>query len=245
MKRVLLLCGLLAAGPAWSADAGDLPGYDVRIDLSNKAALQRGVKYFANYCLSCHSLKYSRYSRVAEDLGMTREMAEDHLIFTGRRVDETMEVAMSQDDAEGWFGAAPPDLSVIARQKGPDYIYEYLMTFYADDARPWGVNNWRFPHTTMPHVLWRQQGLQKAEWTEVIEDGATRRVIARLTQETPGLMTPEEYRQMVVDVTSFLVYVAEPARLTRESAGVWVLLFLLVLAGLAYALKREYWQDIH
>ncbi len=244
MKYLPVLLACLVATPAWSAGS-DIPGYDVQVDLNNHAALQRGVKYFVNYCLSCHSLKYVRYSRVANDLGLTREMTEENLIFTGRRFDETMEIAMLPEDGQEWFGAAPPDLSVIARQKGARYIYQYLMTFYADEKRPWGVNNWRFPHTTMPHVLWKEQGMQRANWIEVEEEGTKRRVIDNLTLETPGEMTPEQYRQMVVDITSFLVYAAEPARLVRETIGVWVLLFLLVLAGLAFFLKREYWKDVH
>ena len=198
-----------------------------------------------NYCLGCHSLKYSRYSRVADDLGLDAKMVEENLSFTSRRIGELMEIAMVPADAQRWLGAAPPDLSMIARQKGADHIYQYLMTFYADDKRPWGVNNWRFPYTTMPHVLWREQGLQKANWGQVEQDGEMRGVITGLSLETPGLKTPEEYQKLVSDITSFLVYVSEPARLTRESAGVWVLLFLLILMGLAYFLKREYWKDVH
>jgi len=174
------------------------------------------------------------------------EMVKDNLIFTGRRVSERMEIAMAPDEAERWFGASPPDLSMIARQKGATYIYQYLMTFYADEDRPWGVNNWRFPYTTMPHVLWREQGLQRAEWKDAENgNGDKKKVIEGLTLESPGLKTPEEYQQLVVDLTSFLVYVSEPARLTRERVGTWVLFFLLVLGGFAYFLKREYWQDIH
>ena len=247
MKRVLFLTALCwgLAGSAFAAGGAELPGYQVVIDLSNRASLQRGAKYFVNYCLGCHSVKYSRYSRVGEDLGLGAGMVEDNLIFTGQRVSERMETAMSPEAAERWFGAAPPDLSMIARQKGATYIYQYLMTFYVDEARPWGVNNWRFPYTTMPHVLWQEQGLQQAQWREAEHAGETKKVIEALTLESPGLKTPAEYKQLVVDITSFLVYVSEPARLTRESVGTWVLLFLLVLGGFAYFLKREYWQDVH
>ena len=247
MKRTLLLTALCLGltGPAFAAGGAELPGYQVVVDLTNRASLQRGAKYFMNYCLGCHSVKYSRYSRVGEDLGLDMEMVKDNLIFTGRRVSERMEIAMTSDEAERWFGASPPDLSMIARQKGATYIYQYLMTFYADDDRPWGVNNWRFPYTTMPHVLWREQGLQQAEWKEAENGNGKKPVITGLTLESPGLKTPEEYQQLVVDITSFLVYVSEPARLTRERVGTWVLFFLLVLGGFAYFLKREYWQDIH
>lgn len=247
IRRLPPLLGLyLVATVAFAVGTEELPGYEVNVDLNNKAALQRGAKYFVNYCLGCHSLKYSRYSRVADDLGLTHEMAAENLVFTGRRVSETMETAMDPEEAQDWFGAAPPDLSVMARQKGASYIYQYLMTFYADDSRPWGVNNWRFPNTTMPHVLWREQGMQQAQWEEVADAAGTMRpVIRELTLETPGLKTPQEYQQMTVDITSFLVYVAEPAGITRRSAGTWVLLFLLVLIGLTYFLKREYWKDVH
>lgn len=247
MKRALFLSVLCLGlvGPAFAAVGAELPGYQVVIDLNNRASLQRGAKYFVNYCMGCHSLQYSRYSRVGEDLGLDMQMVADNLIFNGRRISERMEISMSQDDAERWFGAKPPDLSMLARRKGATYIYQYLMTFYVDENRPWGVNNWRFPFTTMPHVLWREQGLQRAEWKEVDNGNGSKPVITGLTLETPGLKTPEEYEQLVVDLTSFLVYVSEPARLTRESVGTWVLLFLLVLGGFAYFLKREYWKDIH
>ncbi len=247
MRRALFLAALLlgSAGYALAAGGAELPGYQVVVDLKNRASLQRGAKYFMNYCLGCHSLKYSRYSRVGEDLGLDMSMVEDNLIFTGQRVSERMEIAMTPEEAERWFGAVPPDLSMIARQKGSTYIYQYLMTFYADEDRPWGVNNWRFPYTTMPHALWREQGLQRAEWKEVEREGEVKKVISSLTLETPGRKPPEEYRRMVVDITSFLTYASEPARLTRESVGTWVLLFLLTLGGFAYFLKREYWRDVH
>ena len=247
MKRFLLLLNLCCVSVgAFAAGGSELPGYKIHVDLNNRPSLQRGAKYFVNYCLGCHSLKYSRYSRVAEDLGIPSDMVAENLVFTGRRVSETMETAMDPREAETWFGAAPPDLSVMARQKGATYIYQYLMTFYADESRPWGVNNWRFPNTTMPHVLWREQGLQQAQWVEV-EDaaGSMRQVIEALALESPGLKMPEEYQRMVADITTFLVYVAEPASIVRRSAGAWVLLYLLMLIGLTYFLKREYWKDIH
>ncbi len=247
MKRFCVLLGLALAGTgAFAAGGAELPGYQIHVDLNNRPALQRGARHFVNYCLGCHSLKYSRYSRVADDLGIPHDMVAENLVFTGRRVSETMETAMDPAKAETWFGASPPDLSVMARQKGASYIYQYLMTFYADDSRPWGVNNWRFPNTTMPHVLWREQGLQQAQWVEQ-EDaaGTMRSVISELVLSEPGQKTPEEYQRMIEDITLFLVYVSEPARMVRTTAGWWVLLFLLMLIGLTYFLKREYWKDVH
>ena len=242
MRRALLLACLgLAPAALPAADSGDLPGYAVQVDLSNRAALQRGARYFVNYCLGCHALAHSRYRRVGEDLGLTDRLVRENLVFTDQRIGENMTVAMDAGDAERWFGAAPPDLSVLARQKGADYIYEFLMTFYRDDKRPWGVNNWRFPNTAMPHVLWREQGLQEAE-TRLVDGHAT---VVGLAPGVPGRRSPEQYREMVTDLTTFLVYVSEPVRLTRESAGVWVLGFLLLLIGLTYFLKREYWRDVH
>lgn len=244
MRRAAILALALLAPAVQAAGGNDtLPGYSISVDLTNRPSLQRGAKYFVNYCLSCHSLAYSRYSRVGSDLGLTEEMVQDNLIFTGRRVGETMEVAMDPIDAEAWFGAVPPDLSTLARQKGAEYIYQFLMTFYRDESRPWGVSNWRFPNTSMPHVLWQEQGLQEPI-RKVPEYGGPAKITGLRLAE-PGHKSPEEYRQMAVDITTFLVYVAEPARLTRESMGVWVLGFLLLLIGLTFALKREYWKDVH
>ena len=247
MMRHLLLAGslLLAATPGLALDAGEVPGYQASVDLTNRAALQRGAKYFVNYCLGCHSLRFSRYERVGKDLGLTDDMVRDNLLFSDQRIGETMDIALNSDDAEAWFGAPPPDLSVIARQKGELYIYQYLMTFYADDSRPSGVNNWRFPNTAMPHVLWQEQGIKQAVWTEHTDDGMTRRTIERLELGVPGQKSEQEFAQMMLDLTSFLVYVAEPAQLVRETIGVWVLLFLLVLIGLTLFLKLEYWKDVH
>ena len=242
MRRLLLPACLALASPALpAADSGDLPGYAVQVDLNNRAALQRGARYFVNYCLGCHALAHSRYRRVGEDLGLTDELVRANLMFTDQRIGENMTVAMDAADAERWFGAAPPDLSVLARQKGADYIYEFLMTFYRDETRPWGVNNWRFPNTAMPHVLWLEQGLQEVE-TRLVDGHAA---VVGLAPGAPGRRSPEQYREMATDLTTFLAYVSEPVRLTRESAGVWVLGFLLLLIGLTYFLKREYWRDVH
>lgn len=241
MRRLLLPACLALASPALlAADSGDLPGYAVQVDLNNRAALQRGARYFVNYCLGCHALAHSRYRRVGEDLGLTDELVRANLMFTDQRIGENMTVAMDAADAERWFGAAPPDLSVLARQKGADYIYEFLMTFYRDETRPWGVNNWRFPNTAMPHVLWLEQGLQEVE-TRLVDGHAA---VVALAPGAPGRRSPEQYREMATDLTTFLAYVSEPVRLTRESAGVWVLGFLLLLIGLTYFLKREYWRDV-
>ncbi len=241
MRRALLLACLLPAPAALpAADAGPLPGYAVQVDLTNRAALQRGAKYFVNYCMGCHALAHSRYRRLGEDLGLTDDMVRANLVFTGRRVGETMTAAMDAADAERWFGAAPPDLSVLARQKGADYIYQFLMTFYRDETRPWGVNNRRFPNTAMPHVLWREQGVLEAER----RTAGGRAEVVGLVPGSPGRRSPAEFREMATDLTTFLAYVAEPVRLTRESAGVWVLGFLLLLIGLTYFLKREYWRDV-
>lgn len=246
-----LLIALCAPGFALAAGGGDIELDDADIDLGNKASLQRGVKYYVNYCMGCHSLEYSRYNRVAADLGIPEDLVQENLIFTRDRkgelskVGEKMTIAMDTSDAAEWFGAAPPDLTLIARVDGPDFLYTYLRTFYLDPSRPLGVNNLAFPNVGMPHVLWPLQGWQKkVVETEVDEDGHEHEV-ERLEIVQAGTLTPAEYDQVVRDIVAFLTYVAEPAQLDRYRLGVWVLLFLAVFFVFAYYLKKEYWKDVH
>jgi ubiquinol-cytochrome c reductase cytochrome c1 subunit len=241
MKK-LIIAFLLAAVPALGlASGGDVHLDDANIDLSDQASLQRGAKYFVNYCLSCHSAKFQRYNRLAKDLGLTEEEVEENLMFTTDNIGETMTVAMDPADAKAWFGTAPPDLSVITRARGVDWIYTYLRGFYADESRPFGVNNVVFPDVGMPHVLWQLQGTQKAVFKEV--DG--KQVVDKLEIVEPGTMSAEEFDGAMRDLTAFLSYVGEPVQMKRKQLGVWVLLFLAVFTVLAYLLKKEYWKDIH
>ena len=241
MKK-LIVAFLLAAVPVLGFSAGGGAHLDdADIDVSDQASLQRGAKYFVNYCLSCHSAQYQRYNRTARDLGLTEEEVKENLMFTTDKIGDTMTIAMNPVDAAAWFGVAPPDLSVIARARGVDWLYTYLRGFYIDEARPFGVNNIVFPDVGMPHVLWELQGMQKAVFTE--EDG--QKVFQKFEQVTPGTMSAAEFDNAMRDLTAFLSYVGEPIQTERKRIGIWVLLFIAVFFVLAYLLKKEYWKDVH
>ena len=240
--KTLIVAFLLAVAPlsAWSAGGG-VPLDDANIDLGDQASLQRGARLFVNYCLSCHSAKYQRYNRTAKDLGLTEEEVEQNLMFTTDKIGDTMNISMDAGDAEVWFGVAPPDLSVIARARGVDWLYTYLRSFYIDEARPFGVNNTVFPDVGMPHVLWELQGMQKA----VFSDHDGQQVFEKFEQVTPGSMSGEEFDSAMRDLTAFLSYIGEPIQMERRRLGVWVLIFLALFFVLSYALKKEYWKDVH
>lgn len=240
MKK-LLVALLLFVAPSLGLAASAVHLDDADIDLSDQASLQRGAKYFVNYCLSCHSAQYQRYNRMGRDLGLTENEVKENLMFTSDKIGDTMTVAMDPDDAAKWFGVAPPDLSVITRARGVDWIYTYLRSFYIDETRPFGVNNLVFPDVGMPHVFWKLQGLQRAVFKE--EDG--KKHFERFDMVEQGTMTPEEFDGAMRDLTAFLSYVGEPVQLERKRLGVWVLLFIAVFFILAYLLKKEYWKDVH
>ncbi len=235
----------LAVAPAAYSAAEKEPNLDANVDVSDKVSLARGAKYYANFCMGCHSLEFSRYNRVATDLGLT-EADIKPLIFTRDDDDNIhkpgalMVNALRTKDAIRWFGIAPPDLTVIARSRGGgDWLYSYFKGFYKDDSRPFGVNNLYFPNVGMPHVLQELQGLQQRE---VDADGNP---TSTLTILEPGKLSVGEYDQVAKDLTNFLVYVGEPAQLHRTFYGILTLLFLLVLLVLSYLLKKEFWKDIH
>ncbi|HTT09129.1 MAG TPA: cytochrome c1 [Gammaproteobacteria bacterium] len=243
MNRILactLLCWTVVASARTEG-----PLYQARVDLENKASLQRGARLFTNYCLSCHSAAYSRYSRVARDLGLTEDEVANNLMFTTDKIGNTMTVAMRRTDAESWFGTPPPDLSVIARARGADWLYTFLLTFYEDPSRPTGVNNLAFKDTAMPHVLWELQGYQKpVVVTEKDPEGRDVQRIEKLEPSTPGLLDARQYRDAVRDLVNFLVYMGEPAKMMRQKMGAWVILFLVVFWLVARQLKKEYWKDV-
>jgi len=246
LKKILyvLVLFVLATNIAWSAAGGghDLDLGKVNIQLSNKASLQRGAKYFVNYCLSCHPSQHSRYKRVADDLGIGEDLMIENLIFTGQKYGELMTVAMKREDAQSWFlGVDPPDLSTHVRSIGPQAVYEFLKTFYIDDSRPFGVNNLHLPNTAMPHVLADLQGLQQADFHEV--DGHEE--FEKFEMVKQGKLSEGDYEQVVTDIVIFLAYLSEPAQLVRKKIGVKVLFFLAILGILAFFLKRNYWQDVH
>ncbi len=242
-KNILCALAFLALPLIASAVEETAPLEHMDVYLDNVSSLKRGAKYFVNYCSGCHSLKYMRYSRLAEDLDLTIQQVEKNLIFTGRKIGDTMITAMRGSDAEKWFGNAPPDLSVEARAQGVDWLYTYLKTFYLDNTRPFGVNNLAYPDVAMPQVLGVLQGWQKPVYKK--HSGDEEPVIDHLKLAQPGLMNPEEYDRVVRDLVTFLAYVGEPTQFTRERVGLGVLLLLAVLLVLSYLLKKEYWKDVH
>ncbi len=244
MKRLIILSFLLLASPVSVLASGGAHLEKADVDLSNKASLQRGFKYFNNYCSGCHSTALSRYSRVGADLGIPDDVLKSEVIFSRDergepdKVGVYMKAAMKEIDASEAFGKAPPDLSVVARSRGADWIYTYLRSFYLDPSRPLGVNNVVFPNVGMPHVLWQLQGWQVKKESD--EHGA-----AELSMVSPGSVPPVQYDQIVRDITNFLTYMAEPARDSRQKIGIFVMLFLFVFFVSAYFLKKEYWKDVH
>jgi ubiquinol-cytochrome c reductase cytochrome c1 subunit len=212
-------------------------------------ALQHGAKLFANYCLNCHSAAYMRINRLT-DIGLTEQQIKDNLMFTSEKIGDTMKAAIDPKQAKEWFGANPPDLTVIARAKaghggtGPDYLYTYLRTYYRDDTRPTGWNNLAFPNVGMPHALWELQGERKPIFEEIEEHGHKVHVFKGWEQVKPGLMTPAQYDDAVADLVSYMQWMAEPAQNTRVRIGVWVLLFLSVFTLIAWRLNAAYWKDV-
>ena len=196
--------------------SGELHLEHANTDISDTASLQNGAKLFMNYCSGCHAISFMRYNRVAKDLNLSDSLVVEHLMFAGEKPGETITTAMPKEGAEKWFGVTPPDLSLVARAKGTDWIYSYLRGFYEDESKVFGVNNKVLESASMPDVLWSlKEGRPEAE-----------------------------FDQDVRDITNFLDYVGEPAKLIRTSLGVWVLLFLGVLLVLTYLLKKEYWKDV-
>ena len=247
MKKIMLALAFLAL-PALSVAAGGegYPLLTAPIDPHNNASLQRGAKLFVNYCMGCHSLEHQRYNRMARDIGLTDEQVGDNLIFTGAKVGETMKNAMVKGEAKGWFGVVPPDLTLISRSRGDDYLYTYLLTFYEDPSRPFGVNNAAFPNAGMPHVLWDLQGMQKPIYAVHKDaEGHEVKTIKGFELTQPGSMSPPEFKEAMVDLVNFLSYVGEPIKLERQRIGVWVILFLALAFVVFYLLKKEYWKDVH
>ena len=241
-RLAVFASGLLISFSAFAAGGGAT--LQAGNDLSDRASLQRGAQLYMNYCAGCHSLKYMRYSRMAEDLGLTEDEVMKNLNFTGAKFGEQVQVSMPVAGGEKWFGKMPPDLSVISRVRGSDWIYTYLKSFYLDESRPLGWNNKLFPNASMPNPLWELQGLQHAEFGAV--DPATgERHVESLKVTQAGRQSAQEFDQTARDITNFLEYVGEPAALKRQSIGVWVILFLSALTFLAYLLKQEYWKDVH
>jgi ubiquinol-cytochrome c reductase cytochrome c1 subunit len=245
MKKLIVAFVLAALPVLGMASGGGIHLEKANIDLHDNASLQRGAGLFVNYCLSCHSAAYQRYNRVGQDIGLNDEQLKS-MMLASEKVGETMNIAMPKGDAKKWFGNPPPDLSVIARARGVDYLYTYFKTFYIDESRPFGVNNAVFADVGMPHVLWELEGMKKAVMkTETDHEGNQQTVIEGYEMVTPGKMSESEYDQAARDLTNFLAYTGEPIKLKRQALGVYVLIFLFFFFIVAYMLKKEYWKDIH
>lgn len=245
LKPCMVVLGLLFAGGALAQEGGGIELQKANTDIANVESLQRGARDFMNYCSGCHSLKYLRYSRMADDLQIQPSELQKNLMFTSDKPFDGIKSSMPED-AVNWFGKQPPDLSLMARERGPDYIYSFLKGFYIDKTRLWGVNNLYLPNVAMPDVLAVPQGLQKPVFkNEPDEHGSAKMVLTGVEEMTPGAMKPEEFDRFVRDIANFLDYAAEPIKPVREATGVFVMLFLLALFAFAYLLKKEYWQDVH
>lgn len=239
-RIAVFAAGLLIFASAFAATESDLQ--QAGVDLGNQASLQRGAQLYMNYCAGCHSLKYLRYSRIADDLDLTEDQVMANLNLTGAKFGEHVLVAMPEAHATDWFGKMPPDLSLIARSRGSDWVYTYLKSFYLDESRPLGWNNKLFPNASMPNPLWELQGLQHPIHGEPGVGGEP--TVVGLEVARVGTMAPAEFDQTVRDITAFLEYAGEPAALKRQSMGVWVVLFLALLTFLLYLVKTEYWRDV-
>jgi ubiquinol-cytochrome c reductase cytochrome c1 subunit len=248
----------MAAG-AWAAEEGaegaGKPGADWQSwhagnDVSDRASLQRGARNFTSYCLGCHSLKYERWSRLGDDLALPGNLLQKDLMPPGDKATDYITTSMPAKDAADWFGKTPPDLSLMARARSRDYLYQFLMTFYVDPTRPTGANNLRLPTTSMPDVLSEVGGLKKAVFKEVATAGEGGQVVPSQVFDhfeplAAGRLSPAEYQGFVRDTVNFLDYVSEPTQTARRALGVWVVLFLLVFTWFAWLMKREYWKDVH
>ena len=274
---VVALALAICAGAARAATGPDVQMERFAADARDLESLQRGAKLFVNYCQNCHSAKFMRYNRLT-DIGLNEQQIAENLVFGGRfeeteegslsfspaKIGETMQVAYRAQDAKGWFGAAPPDLSVIARVRGAEWLYNYLIGFYRDDKSATGWNNLVFPNVGMPHVLWQLSGVSHLTTAEfptheqaagaaiaakrlaVVEPAVNHKYVMKTLQpDTPGTLSAVEYKRAVGDLVNFLDYVGEPAKNTRVRGGIVVLLYLVVLFAAAYWLKRAYWKDLH
>ncbi|MFT6898698.1 MAG: ubiquinol-cytochrome c reductase cytochrome c1 subunit [Paraglaciecola sp.] len=244
MKKLLFILALMLPNAVLAAGGGvhlDTANYD----LTDKASLQNGAKVFMNYCLGCHQMQYQRYQRAFDDLGIPVELGQANLQFTGEKPGEHIKNGMPTESGSKWFGAPPPDLTLVARVRGADWLYTYLRSFYADDSRPFGVNNVVFPEVAMPHALQELQGVPRKTTERRLVDGEMVDRYIGLQSDGSGELSPQEYDTAVLDLVNYLVYTGEPSRLESESIGRWVMIFLLVFLVLIYLLKKEYWRDVH
>ena len=244
LNNIMLMLFFMFSVETFATSSSNLS--HMKVDLSNQQSLQRGAKIFINYCLSCHSAAYMRYNRMGQDLSISDDVLKENLMFGAEKVGDVMSISMRQEDSINYFGVIPPDLSVIARSRGADWLYTYFKTFYKDDSRPFGVNNLVYKDTAMPHVLWELQGEQhlvsKESIAAVYYDPSYSDFLELVS---PGKLTEKEYDRTVRDLVNYLVYMGEPIKLKRTKIGVWVMFYLFIFLLIAYMLKKEYWKDIH
>jgi ubiquinol-cytochrome c reductase cytochrome c1 subunit len=261
MKKLLLVSALILA-PVFALAAGgsNVKLDHIEVDATNHESLQRGMQLYVNYCLGCHSAQYQRYERAARDLEIPADLVLEHLVHSGQKIGEQMTNAMDADQAQGWFGAPPPDLTNEVNLRGADWVYTYLRSFYVDESRPYGVNNVVYPNVGMPNVLAEVQGIQRKGCGQVpMVDDSGKTVFDTLTgkpmteqscevllvDEGTGELTPAEFDQAMYDLTNFLAYTSKPYLQESKSLGVKVILFLLFMTVIFYFLYKEYWRDIH
>ncbi len=248
--RIVATVALSAAlafgsGEVVAAGGGSQFNEPAKNDVGNVASLQRGARNFMNYCAGCHGAKYVRYNTLGNGLELSEDQLLENLMFNAEKTHETINASMPAADSGRWFGKQPPDLSLVARSRGADYLYNFLRTFYIDDTRPTGTNNMVLVGASMPHVLWELQGLQKAVYEEAPgADGEAAKQFLRFEQVTEGTLSAEEYDQFVRDIVNFLDYISEPMQLERRVLGVWVLIFLTIFFVFAYMLKKQIWKDV-
>lgn len=251
MKKIFLsiIAALGLVAGAAHASGGAMPLDQAPSKINDLGALQNGAKLFVNYCVGCHSAAFMRYNRLT-DIGLTEAQIKDNLLFTTEKIGDTMKATIDPKQAKDWFGANPPDLTVIARSRaglggtGSDYLYTFLRTFYRDETKPTGWNNLVFPSVGMPHALWQLQGDRRPIFEAHESHGATTQVFKGWEQVAPGAMTPLQYDEAVGDLVGYLQWMGEPVQNTRVRIGVWVLIFLAFTTVLAWKLNASFWKDV-
>ncbi len=236
---------VLAQESAGRGYGSDWESWKANTSVTDRASLQRGARDFLSYCNGCHSLRFIRYSRIGQDLEIPTNFLQQYLVPSTRKLTDYIGSPMPAADAETWFGKDPPDLSLMAQERGVDYLYQYLTTFYVDPSKPTGANNLALANSAMPDVLSELEGLKRAVFRNETVDGQTQPVFDHFETIVPGSMTREQYEGFVRDIVNFLDYVGEPEQDHRRTLGVWVVLFLLVFTWLTWLLKKEYWKDVH
>ena len=244
-----LIMALGLAGVAQASGGNTIPWDKAPVNTTDLGSLQHGAKLFTNYCLNCHAAAFMRYNRLT-DIGLSEQQIKDNLMFATDKIGETMKVAVDPRAAKEWFGANPPDLTVIARSRagsggsGADYLYTYLRTYYRDESKPTGWNNLAFPNVGMPHVLWELQGERRPVYNEIEEHGHKVKVFKSWEQVSPGTLTPDQYDKAVGDLVNYLQWMGEPDQNKRVRIGVLVMLFLGLFTFIAWRLNAAYWKDI-